>query len=315
MRALAIRRGMFSSPANRLSLISRHLASMPNARDVVFLFVRQGAKFSPEYVQYATVNDKIVSYIHDVPLSPDFQKNEVNMVLEIPRWSQAKFEILMSQKGNPITQDQKNGAVRFVKNLFPYHGYIQNYGALPQTWEDPTTRDEELLHCGDNDPVDVCEIGSAVMSTGDVTRVRVLGCLAMIDEGEVDWKVIAIRINDPLAEKMFCLNDVNRLCPGLLTSTRQWFRDYKLPDGKPRNTFGFNGEYQDAARAMKVISECHSNWNRLVRGQVQGAALPSIDNVTLPNSPGHCRDLDISVDDNFMPDKPLPMELSRNFYF
>jgi inorganic pyrophosphatase len=38
---------------------------------------------------------------------------------------------------NPIKQDVKNGKLRFVNNIFPHHGYIWNYGALPQTWEDP----------------------------------------------------------------------------------------------------------------------------------------------------------------------------------
>jgi inorganic pyrophosphatase len=38
---------------------------------------------------------------------------------------------------SPIRQDEKEGVPRFVNNIFPHHGYIWNYGALPQTWEDP----------------------------------------------------------------------------------------------------------------------------------------------------------------------------------
>lgn len=33
---------------------------------------------------------------------------------------------------NPIKQDVKKGALRYVANCFPHHGYIWNYGALPQ---------------------------------------------------------------------------------------------------------------------------------------------------------------------------------------
>ena len=33
-------------------------------------------------------------------------------------------------------------------------------------------------------------------------QVKVLGILAMIDEGETDWKVIAIDVNDPLAKEL-----------------------------------------------------------------------------------------------------------------
>jgi inorganic pyrophosphatase len=40
-----------------------------------------------------------------------------------------------------------------------------------------------------------------VLSRGDVIHVKILGILALIDEGETDWKIIAINVNDPEAEK------------------------------------------------------------------------------------------------------------------
>ena len=33
-------------------------------------------------------------------------------------------------------------------------------------------------------------------------QVKVLGVIALIDEGETDWKILAINTNDPLAEKL-----------------------------------------------------------------------------------------------------------------
>lgn len=33
---------------------------------------------------------------------------------------------------NPIKQDVKKGKLRYTANVFPHHGYIWNYGALPQ---------------------------------------------------------------------------------------------------------------------------------------------------------------------------------------
>lgn len=36
---------------------------------------------------------------------------------------------------------------------------------------------------GDNDPLDVCEIGQRVWSRGEIRQVKVLGTLALIDEG------------------------------------------------------------------------------------------------------------------------------------
>ena len=41
-------------------------------------------------------------------------------------------QICKEEKMNPIKQDVKKGKLRYVKNIFPHHGYIWNYGALPQ---------------------------------------------------------------------------------------------------------------------------------------------------------------------------------------
>ena len=42
-----------------------------------------------------------------------------------------------------------------------------NYGCLPRTWEDPTFIHPDAEGCrGDNDPVDVCEIGARIVGTG-----------------------------------------------------------------------------------------------------------------------------------------------------
>ena len=38
---------------------------------------------------------------------------------------------------------------------------------------------------------------SQVCARGEIIRVKVLGILAMINEGETDWKVIAINVEDP----------------------------------------------------------------------------------------------------------------------
>jgi inorganic pyrophosphatase len=49
---------------------------------------------------------------------------------------------------------------------------------------------DQLLAQGDNDPVDVVEIGSRTLEQGGVYPVKPLGVFAMIDDGELDWKVL-----------------------------------------------------------------------------------------------------------------------------
>lgn len=77
-----------------------------------------------------------------------------------------------------------------------------NYGAIPQTWEDPAHVDTELNLKGDNDPLDVIEIGQRPCASGDVYAVKVVGALAMIDGGELDWKIVTVAVSDPLAENL-----------------------------------------------------------------------------------------------------------------
>lgn len=61
-------------------------------------------------------------------------------------------------------------------------------------------------------------------------RLVIVGVLAMIDEGETDWKVIAIDARDPLAASLNDIADVDKAMPGFLAATRSWFRYYKVPD-------------------------------------------------------------------------------------
>lgn len=174
---------------------------------------------------------------------------------------------------NPIKQDVKKGKLRFVANCFPHKGYIWNYGAFPQTWENPDHIEPSTGCKGDNDPIDVLEIGYRVAKRGQVVQVKVLGTIALIDEGETDWKIIAIDVNDPLAEKMNDITDVDKYFPGLLRATVEWFKIYKIPDGKPENQFAFNGDAKNAAFATNVISETHKFWQGLVSQQLEGGSI------------------------------------------
>ena len=63
---------------------------------------------------------------------------------------------------------------------------------------------------GDNDPVDVVEIGGRPMPSGAVFHVKFLGAFAMIDGGELDWKIICIDRDTPLAAKLDTITDVER---------------------------------------------------------------------------------------------------------
>jgi len=94
-----------------------------------------GAANTFDYRIYFEKNGVVVSPWHDIPLlasSPTASPQIFNMIVEIPRWSNAKQEISKDENYNPIKQDIKKGKLRFVRNCFPHHGYPFTYGAIPQ---------------------------------------------------------------------------------------------------------------------------------------------------------------------------------------
>lgn len=93
-----------------------------------------------------------------------------------------------------------------------------------QTWEDPSQIHLETKCKGDNDPLDVCEIGDRPSFVGQIKQVKVLGIIALIDEGETDWKIVAIDVDDPLASKLNDIGDIEKELPGLIWGTLEWFR-------------------------------------------------------------------------------------------
>lgn len=260
--AVPLKTRLFPSTSRRCSSLPRMTSTKYSTRQVA-------AKHSLDYRAYLTGPDgRLLSPFHDIPLYADQAAGIFNMIVEVPRFSNAKLEISKDEWMNPIKQDVKKGALRFVKNCFPYHGYLWNYGALPQTWESPAVLDHATGLKGDNDPIDVIEVGSALGYTGQVKQVKVLGALAMLDEGETDWKIIAVDVTDPLASQLDDCGDIERVCPGLFEATRRWFRVYKIPDGKPANSFAFEGAIKDKAYALKIIQATNAMWRELVEGRV-----------------------------------------------
>jgi len=145
--------------------------------------------------------------------------------------------------------------------------------------------------------------------------------MALLDEGETDWKVIVVDVQDPLAPKLNDIEDVERHLPGLIRATNEWFRIYKIPDGKPENQFAFSGEAKNKKYAAEIIHECHESWRRLITGE-SPAKTPNYDlsirNVTIENSPGYVRPNDPSYTglphDSRKPPGPVDASISKWFY-
>jgi len=199
----------------------------------------------------------MVSPWHDIPLRSG---SHYNFVTEIPMYTSAKMEVSKDKYRNPITQDKnKDGSPRYYTYGVPFF----NYGLLPQTWEDPSLKSPEG-YGGDNDPLDVMEIGNGPLPMGSTTPVVVLGSLELIDEGKMDHKIIALRASDSRAAKVRSLNDLERSMPGLTARLVKWLKMYKTSDGKGVNMIANNEKPTSAPEAEAIIAECEQRWKVLI---------------------------------------------------
>ena len=221
-----------------------------------------GTKYTFGYRVFCCREGREISYWHDVPLYNKPNNGKYNFVCEIPRNTRAKMEVTLDEANTPIKQDVKNGKLRFYDEKIPW-----NYGMLPRTWEDPAhawpSLGPDFQLPGDGDPLDVIEISGMRCRIGHVYEVKVLGAYALIDEGEVDWKILAIRTDyananaNANANDISDVQDVDTHMPGELRRIKEWFRDYKYKTGRVKNTYGLGGVPQNAAYARDVIAAGH----------------------------------------------------------
>jgi len=109
---------------------------------------------------------------------------------------------------------------------------------------------------GDGDPLDIFLIHSdkTKFKTGSFIQVEVLGIIPMIDDGEIDWKVLAKLPSDPANYQANIKNYIN------------WFKYYK---GKYANNkfnrqniiFGNNETIMTKNVAKIIIQKCNEQYN------------------------------------------------------
>uniref|UniRef100_A0A7S1FVZ2 Inorganic diphosphatase n=1 Tax=Corethron hystrix TaxID=216773 RepID=A0A7S1FVZ2_9STRA len=211
---------------------------------------------------FALKHTEYKSMWHDIPMIPDgAEEYVVNFVTEIPMYVTAKMELIKDVSGNPIQQDKnKDGSPRYYTYGTPFF----NYGFIPQTWEDPTLISAQG-NGGDNDPLDVMEVGFEPLPMGSTRPCRVLGSLELIDEGETDHKVICISLTDKDQSRIHSMYDLERVKPGTVDRLIHWLKFYKTSDGKGENMLARDTpttQYE----AMQVIKETNSRWKMLCEG-------------------------------------------------
>lgn len=138
---------------------------------------------------------------HDTPLG-DTVPDEINVIIEIPRGSNNKYEI-----------DKETGLIALNRANYSSASFPFDYGFAPQTlWED-------------NDPLDVVVLTTYPLHPGILVKVRPVAVIEMIDSGESDFKVIGVPVYDRRFEHVHDLQDLN---PHTLREFQHFFETYKI---------------------------------------------------------------------------------------
>ncbi len=144
-------------------------------------------------------------------------------VVEISRGQQSKYEL-----------DKETGLIRLDRVLYTSTHYPQNYGFIPRTY------------AGDNDPLDVLILCSQPLVPMTIVTCIPIGAVKMIDNGEVDEKIIAIAANDPTYSSY---ESIEEIPAHVFQEIRHFFQVYKTLEGKETVVH----HIQDRDRAVKMI--------------------------------------------------------------
>lgn len=147
--------------------------------------------------------------IKNIPAGKNPKNGEINVVVEIPKDSNIKYEL-----------DKETGAIMVDRFLYTAMSYPFNYGFVPNTL------------AGDGDPSDVIVLSEYPVAPGTVIPSVLIGMLEMEDEEGTDTKLLAVPTKkiDPLFGVFQNINDVPDATKNKL---RHFFENYKtLEPGK-----------------------------------------------------------------------------------
>ncbi len=151
-------------------------------------------------------------------------------VIEIPKGGKNKYEM-----------DKETGLLRLDRVLYTSTHYPANYGFIPRTY------------ASDNDPLDVLVLCQESIVPMTLVRCYPIGVVKMIDNDEVDEKIIAIPFNDPSMNKY---KDISELPEHTFDEIRHFFGVYKTLENKQTEVSNVLG----AGEAMDIIRDCITSY-------------------------------------------------------
>lgn len=144
-----------------------------------------------------------MNLLHDIPAGT---KDEMNVIIEIPKFSKNKYEI-----------DKETGLIALDRVMHTAQDYPFDYGFVPQTLFD------------DGDALDVVLLTTYPLVPGILVKARPVAIMEMIDGGERDDKILAVPVEDPRFNEVHDLPDVNK---HFIKEMTHFFETYKKVQNK-----------------------------------------------------------------------------------
>ena len=154
------------------------------------------------------------------------QPDRFTAVIEIPAYSKKKYEL-----------DKMTGLLRLDRILYTSTHYPANYGFIPRTYAD------------DGDPLDVLVLCSETLDPMVEVDCYPIGVIRMIDEAEVDDKIIAIPCEDPTWN---FYHDISQIPPHYASEISHFFEVYKSLEHKHTTTSSTSGR----SNAITIVEDC-----------------------------------------------------------
>ena len=168
-----------------------------------------------------------MNLVERIPIGSNFP-DIINCVIEIPKGTSAKYEY-----------NEKLDVFQLARCLYSSMIYTASYGFVPQT------------HALDNDPLDIIVYNNIPIQTGTLVEVRPIATLDMTDNGDKDYKVVAVPVSH--VKEYRTLKDLE---PHWVSTTLNFFSHYKDLEDKTVEIDGWLSK----SRTKKIIIEAHKRY-------------------------------------------------------
>ena len=160
--------------------------------------------------------------------------HKLKLIVEIAAGTSNKYEF-----------NKDWGVLELDRVLYGPLFYPVNYCDVPNTW-----------NTGDDDPLDAVLFSTFPIVPGVVATGRVIGILEMIDNGEVDHKIICVNDKDPRYSSIESVEDLREY---ELKDLKSFFELYKIPQtGRDTVKVGKVLGKEEAYQFINESIECYS---------------------------------------------------------